>query len=221
MRKTEIKSKLFFILTGTVIIPVFLLALIILTTLFFSTENIIERKLPSIDGTTLFNHPLNHYIELSNKTFYYFFKKHNNEMNDNYLDEIIKIYKQECRTEGINAAVAFSQMCLETNFLRYGGTVRAYQYNVAGIGATSSTQRGASFIDIQTGIRAHIQHIKAYSSEEDPLNSIVDPRFSMVKRKSAEGIMDLSGKWAVDPYYGKKILIYIMELYSYSNYSDK
>ena len=220
MPGTLFKSRIIYLLAGIVILPALFLCVIIAATLIAADERMFEESLPVDENNNLYNHSLNNYIELGDETFFRFFKNRNPEMNDNYLRTIIGIYKAECKSENISAASAFCQMCHETNFLRYGGTVRAYQYNFAGIGSTSSRERGAKFPDISTGIRAHIQHIKAYSSDEDPVNEIVDPRFSLVKRKSAYGIMDLTGKWAADPNYGKKILIYIMELYSYGNITD-
>ena len=64
---------------------------------------------------------------------------------------------------------------------------------------------GASFESVQIGVRAHIQHLKAYASREPLQRSLVDPRFGRVRRGSAPYVEDLSGKWAVDPHYAAKI----------------
>jgi hypothetical protein len=114
-------------------------------------------------------------------------------------------YIQEAAIEGVNHDVAFCQMCLETNYLRFGGDVHRRQNNFCGLGATGHGAAGASFDSMQNGIRAHIQHLKAYASRKSLQRRLVDPRFSKVHRGSAPNVEDLTGKWAVDPNYSAKI----------------
>lgn len=66
---------------------------------------------------------------------------------------------------------AFFQMLLETGYLKFGGDVRPEQNNFAGLGATGKGARGESFKDIETGARAHIEHLLMYSGErvENPV----------------------------------------------------
>jgi hypothetical protein len=61
------------------------------------------------------------------------------------------------------------------------------QNNYAGIGALNgnATGQAATFPDPRTGVRAQIQHLKAYASTEPLVNACVDPRFSLVTRGSA------------------------------------
>jgi len=68
----------------------------------------------------------------------------------------------------------------------------------------------ASFRDLRLGIRAHIQHLKAYASRKKLHNKLVDPRFRFVKRGSIKNVNGLSGKWAADKRYGTKIR-YLMD----------
>jgi len=114
-------------------------------------------------------------------------------------------YIQEAAIEGVNHDVAFCQMCLETNYLRFDGDVHRRQNNFCGLGATGYGVAGNSFESIQIGIRAHIQHLKAYASRKSPQRRLVDPRFRKVRRGSAPYVEDLSGNWAVDPNYSVKI----------------
>ena len=101
------------------------------------------------------------------------------------LKDFCKIVVNEAKAEGVKAEVVFGQICKETGFLRFGGDVEPEQCNFAGIGATGGGAKGASFPDVTTGIRAQVQHLKAYASDE-PLNkTCVDPRFSYVKRCAA------------------------------------
>ena len=84
--------------------------------------------------------------------------------------------------------VAFAQSLHETGFFKYGGIVLPTQNNYAGIGALNGNAKGqaATFPDPRTGVRAQIQHLKAYASKEALVNGCVDPRFSLVTRGSAQ-----------------------------------
>lgn len=95
-----------------------------------------------------------------------------------------RIYMEECDAEGVRAEVAFAQAMKETGFLRFGGDVNISQYNFAGIGATGGVP-GNSFPSVRIGVRAQVQHLKAYASTESLHNPVVDPRFSYVRRGSA------------------------------------
>lgn len=101
------------------------------------------------------------------------------------LQDFCKIVYEEATAEGVRAEVVFAQVCKETGFLRFGGDVEPEQCNFAGIGATGGGVQGASFDDVRTGIRAQVQHLKAYASDEPLNNECVDPRFSYVKRGTA------------------------------------
>lgn len=101
------------------------------------------------------------------------------------IEDFCQIYLEECEIEGVKAEVAFCQAMLETGFLRYGGQVDISQFNFAGLGATDGGAAGASFADVRTGVRAQVQHLKAYACNEALAQTCVDPRFSLVKRGTA------------------------------------
>lgn len=100
------------------------------------------------------------------------------------IEQFAQIFYEEANAEGVKAEVAFTQCMKETGFLKYGGDVLPNQYNFAGIGATGGVH-GASFKDVRTGIRAQIQHLKAYASTSPLNNACVDPRFNLVTRNTA------------------------------------
>jgi hypothetical protein len=125
-------------------------------------------------------------------------------------------YYEESRVEGVNHDIAFSQMCLETGFLKFSGVVHADQNNFCGLGAVNQKVSGEYFPTKRHGIRAHIQHLKAYASDEDLENVLVDKRFKYVKRGTAKTVKDLTGKWAMDPEYSKKINGLLQRLYAAS-----
>jgi len=133
-----------------------------------------------------------------------------------FVSMLMEIYVEEALFEGVNHDIAFAQMCLETGFLRFGGLVQPEFNNFAGLGAISREQPGLIFPDPRTGVQAHIQHLKAYGSEE-PLNGeLVNPRFRFVRRGSAPTYNDLAGTWAVDTLYGVKINSLLQRLYDFS-----
>lgn len=144
-----------------------------------------------------------------------FFFETNDKVKKSHIHRIANIYIDEASREGVNSDVAFCQMCLETNYLRFGGSVKASQNNFCGLGATSSRTRGLTFPSVRIGIRAHIQHLKGYASDKRLRTELVDPRFDRIKRASATTVQELSKTWATDPNYGLKIAEMLKELNKY------
>jgi hypothetical protein len=143
------------------------------------------------------------------------FLKSNNEAGLAQFPDICRLYREEGSLEGINYDIAFSQMCVETNFLRFGGDVKPSQNNFAGLGAVGG-EEGASFPSARIGVRAHIQHLKAYANTEPVVQEIVDPRFNFVTRGIAPLVGMLSGRWSIETDYGDKILSILRRLYEAS-----
>ena len=100
------------------------------------------------------------------------------------LEQLAEMFIEEGETEGVRGDVAFAQSLHETGYFKFGGIVLPIQNNYAGIGALNgnATGQAASFPDPRTGVRAQIQHLKAYASTEALVNERVDPRFSLVAR---------------------------------------
>jgi hypothetical protein len=67
------------------------------------------------------------------------------------LPNLPQIYVQEAAAEGVNHDLACCQMCLETNYLNFGGAVKPEQFNFADMGIISPTNSGISFPDARTG----------------------------------------------------------------------
>ncbi|MGL6136595.1 MAG: hormogonium tapered terminus morphoprotein TftA [Planktothrix sp.] len=131
----------------------------------------------------------------------------------NTVPEIAKLYRKEAAIEGVNHDIGFCQMCLETNFLQFGGIVKPEQNNFGGLGSLGGASESASFPTIEIGVRAHIQHLKAYGSYEPLVQDIVDPRFEFVTRGIAPFVQQLSGRWSDDSTYGDQILALLRRLY--------
>jgi hypothetical protein len=134
-----------------------------------------------------------------------FFLETHPEANVSEVFAIAEHYAKEAGIEGVNHDVAFCQMCVETDYLRFTGDVHRRQNDFGGIGATGHDVPGDSFESVQIGVRAQIQHLKVYASRAPLRRRLADPRFGRVRRGSAPYVEDLSGKWAADPHYGAKI----------------
>ena len=126
--------------------------------------------------------------------------------------ELAQIFYEEAAAEGIKAEVVWAQAMLETGYLKYGGQVKIEQFNFAGLGATDGGASGASFKDVRTGVRAQVQHMKAYASTGALKNTCVDPRFNLVTRGTAEYVEILGQQenpkgygWATGANYGLNI----------------
>ena len=137
--------------------------------------------------------------------FIRFFKETNPRIDTYYLTQLARAYIYEAEAEGINSDIAFCQMAHETNYLRFGDNVRPEQNNFCGLGATNNGEPGFSFPSIEIGVRAHIQHLKAYANARPLRKKLVDPRFDQVSRGQAPYVEYLSGTWATDPQYGVKL----------------
>lgn len=129
------------------------------------------------------------------------------------IEEFCQIFYEEAIAENIRPEVAFCQAMKETGFLQFGHDVKPDQCNFAGLGATGNGVAGNSFASVREGIRAQIQHIKAYATKENLINACVDSRFNYVKRGSAPYVEWLGKKenptgdgWATGANYGTDIV---------------
>lgn len=134
--------------------------------------------------------------------------------------DMIPLYLLEGEVEGVRGDIAFAQSCLETgNFTFEGSAVTLEQNNFCGMGVTSKGKKGCSFDTPLLGIRAQIQHLKAYASEDVLVNECVDTRFRYVTRGCAEYVEWLGKKenpngkgWAAGKEYGSKILTILQNI---------
>ncbi len=142
-----------------------------------------------------------------------YLKKKNPAVPQSVLD-MIPLYISEGEAEGVRGDIAFAQSCLETgNFTFSGSAVNLKQNNFCGLGVTQRGKTGLSFESAQLGIRAQIQHLKAYASTDKLRNALADPRFRYVKRGCAPYVEWLGQKenpqgkgWAAGEKYGENIL---------------
>ena len=138
------------------------------------------------------------------------------------IEKFASIYYEEATAEGVDPAVAWCQSMKETGWLQFGGQVKIEQFNFAGLGAIDNGASGADFSKygengVRMGVRAQIQHLKAYAvsglTEKDLKYTCVDPRFRLVNKGSAKYVEwlgthenPIGAGWATGVEYGQGII---------------
>ena len=151
-----------------------------------------------------------------------YIKKVNPNVPQSVID-MIPYYLSEGKAEGIRGDIAFAQSCLETgNFTFKDSAVTLDQNNFCGLGVIENSMKGASFDTPQLGIRAQIQHLKAYANKQPLNNERIDPRFHLVTRGVAPTVQYLGIQenpqgygWAAGADYGVKILNILENILTY------
>lgn len=128
------------------------------------------------------------------------------------VEELVDLYWTEAEREGVRPDLALAQALVETGYFRYGGDVHHNQNNFCGLGTTGNGVKGAKFKTPEIGVRAHIQHLLAYTQQKRPSTKIVDPRYELAHRIRLErGVVDtwygLNGTWAMGSQYCEKIMV--------------
>lgn len=139
-----------------------------------------------------------------------------------------QIYYDEATKEGVDPALAFTQSMKETAFLKFTGQVKIEQFNFAGMGVIDASTNGDSYQNVREGIRAHVQHLKAYAVKNPTFsNAVVDKRYTPWFVKTCSGTapyiewLGISENpsgfgWATAKGYGYSILNdYMNQLYKY------
>ena len=131
------------------------------------------------------------------------------------VETLAAYFIEEGSVEGVTGDVAFMQSIVETGWFRFTGTVAASANNFAGLGATDADPGPATFPDARTGVRAQIQHLRAYADPSALTCSVpplhrpcVDPRFTLVSPKGKAPTWNQmgNGNWATASTYAGSIL---------------
>ena len=136
-----------------------------------------------------------------------------NPLAASYAAELAAAYIEEGRAEGVRGDIAAAQSVLETgNFTFAGSAVTLDQNNFCGMGVTTRGMKGNSFATMREGVRAQIQHLKAYATADPLVGDCVDPRYKWVEKGCAPYVEWLGQKenpkgkgWAAGADYGAKI----------------
>lgn len=128
------------------------------------------------------------------------------------IDDFCRILEEEANAEGVNPAVVFAQVMVETNYLKFGGGVSAAQCNFGNLADASGAAGTANFSSngadsVRIGLRAQVQHLKAYATNSALANACVDPQYGSVQKGSAPYVENLgSGLWSNDASYASKVI---------------
>lgn len=137
------------------------------------------------------------------------------------IETLASYYAAEGRAENVAGDLAFVQGILETGWFRFAsGQVKASYNNFAGIGACDGGFcTVAQFPTARIGVRAQIQHLRAYADPTVTTSNLAypleSPRFHLVSPKGRAPLWeDFGGEdpehggvnWASDPEYSDKIL---------------
>ena len=138
-----------------------------------------------------------------------YLKLRNPQLDPRY-EGIASEYMRHGEQLGVRWDFAFYQMIVETGALSYWrgnrhGDVKPSQNNFAGLGATGRGERGESFPDISTGVRAHLEHLMLYAGR--PVDNPVAERTRNVRDWGVLtgwqqtftrpiNFRDMAGKWA-------------------------
>lgn len=138
------------------------------------------------------------------------------------IETFCQIYYDEAVAEGVRPEVAFAQTMKETGWLQYGGDASIAQFNFAGLGTTGGGVPGNSYADVRTGVRAQIQHLKAYATDQSLSQECVDDRYTYVTKGCAPFVEWLGQNenpegygWATGLNYGYDIVDMIHTMRSF------
>lgn len=130
------------------------------------------------------------------------------------VDELAWLFVSEGAAEGVRGDIAFAQSVLETGYFTFPehGQVRPSDHNYAGIGAVDGGNNPARFSSPREGVRAQVQHLRAYAdpnvTRANLAHPCMDPRFDLVQPKGRARYWESlgGGNWATDPAYASKIM---------------
>jgi hypothetical protein len=78
------------------------------------------------------------------------------------IRKIVDTTWQVADADGVRADLAIGLMAKETGFFRYGGDVKADQWNFGGIGATGGVP-GVRFLTLEAGVKAVVRRMRMYA----------------------------------------------------------
>lgn len=137
------------------------------------------------------------------------------------LKDLAQMFLEEGCDGLVRGDIAFIQAMVETGWLRFSPRMPKGHNNFSGIGAVDDGDTSAKFPNARTGVRAQIQHLRAYADPKATSKNLghplVDPRFNLVTPKGkASSWNDFgNGIWASDPLYAGKIKSLYAELLAF------
>jgi hypothetical protein len=128
------------------------------------------------------------------------------------IDALARYFIEEGAAEGVAGDIAFAQAIVETGYFGFSERVKPEFNNFSGLGAVDNGTTAEVFPDARTGVRAQIQHLRAYADPTVTISNLahplVDTRFHLVSPKGRATDWEEfgGGVWATDPDYAGKVL---------------
>ncbi|MCU1371210.1 MAG: Mannosyl-glycoprotein endo-beta-N-acetylglucosaminidase, partial [Ilumatobacteraceae bacterium] len=141
------------------------------------------------------------------------------------IDVLAGHFISEGADEGLAGDLAFAQSIVETGYFTFSARVLPSYNNFSGLGAVDGGTGAAAFSTAELGVRAQIQHLRAYA---DPTvtagklaHPVIDPRFSLVAPKGKAPTWEQFGNgiWATDPGYAAKVINVYDQILAYAGVS--
>lgn len=142
------------------------------------------------------------------------------------IDQLARHFIDEGRAEGVAGDLAFAQSIVETGWFGFSTRVPGSFNNFAGIGAVDGGTSAATFRSAQIGVRAQIQHLRAYADPTVTVarlaNPLESPRFHLVLPKGRSPLWEQfgGGNWATDPQYASKVLGIYRQILAHAGATD-
>lgn len=128
------------------------------------------------------------------------------------IDTLARFFIEEGAAEGVAGDVAFAQSIVETGYFGFSSRVPGSFNNFSGLGAVDGGSGAEAFPDARTGVRAQIQHLRAYADPTVTTSNLayplVNPRFRFVLPKGKAPLWEQFGNgiWASSSTYATLIL---------------
>ena len=148
--------------------------------------------------------------------------------------ELLPLFWRAAINNGIRPEILYSQALVETGYFNFGGVLNASFHNTCGLKTTkgggdyeaNAHMRFKSWAD---GIQAHADHLglyagakncpkyspetKNYTNEKYKANgTTLDPRHFTYLYGKCKTVKSLTGTWATDSQYDKKLMKFINEI---------
>lgn len=137
-------------------------------------------------------------------------------------------------SNGIDPVILISQAMIETGFFKFGGVIDSSYHNTCGLKCTKGggdyvANAHMRFKTWEDGIQAHADHLGLYAgspncpkyspecashqNKDYKINGTTkDPRHFTYLHGKYKTVKSLTGSWATDPQYDKKLMTFIKEI---------
>jgi hypothetical protein len=149
------------------------------------------------------------------------------------VETLARYFIEEGRLEGVSGDIAFAQSIHETGWFHFRDDrqVRPEYNNFGGLGACDGgTCTVAQFDTARIGVRAQIQHLRAYAdptvTKDNLAKPLVSPRFDVVQPKGRAPLWENFGgidpvhggvNWASDEMYADRVLTLYARMLRWAN----